>query len=143
MSAPSHDSATGAPVAPDPAHLALDPTGFSAPPSGPEHALDPRNRRRRALGSWALYDLANTVWSFGIFSYAIGLYLTQDGVMGEAAGNLWLQIAISVSVGLNALVSPAIGAMSDRSGIGSTPTTLLSSMIANVRPSTLAALMGG
>jgi UMF1 family MFS transporter len=116
MSAPSHDSATGAPVAPDPAHLALDPTGFSAPPSGPEHALDPRNRRRRALGSWALYDLANTVWSYGIFSYAIGLYLTQDGVMGEAAGNLWLQIAISVSVGLNALVSPAIGAMSDRSG---------------------------
>ena len=74
------------------------------------------NLRRRALGSWALYDLANTIWSYGIFSYAIGLYLTSDAVLGPSAGNLWLQIAIAVSVGLNALLSPAIGAISDRAG---------------------------
>ncbi|MEY2731518.1 MAG: hypothetical protein RLZZ588_243, partial [Chloroflexota bacterium] len=26
------------------------------------------------IASWTLYDLANTIWSYGIFSYAIGLY---------------------------------------------------------------------
>ena len=68
------------------------------------------------IASWTLYDLANTIWSYGIFSYAIGLYLTSEGVLGEAQGNLWLQISIALSVGVNALVSPAIGALSDRSG---------------------------
>ena len=29
------------------------------------------------IASWTLYDLANTIWSYGIFSYAIGLYLTS------------------------------------------------------------------
>ena len=94
----------------------LDPVGFSGPSSSADAPLDPRNLRRRALGSWALYDLANTIWSYGIFSYAIGLYLTSDAVLGPSAGNLWLQIAIAVSVGLNALLSPAIGAISDRAG---------------------------
>lgn len=68
------------------------------------------------IASWTLYDLANTIWSYGIFSYAIGLYLTSEGVLGESQGNLWLQISIALSVGVNALVSPAIGALSDRSG---------------------------
>jgi UMF1 family MFS transporter len=68
------------------------------------------------IASWTLYDLANTIWSYGIFSYAIGLYLTSEGVLGEAQGNLWLQISIALSVGVNALVSPAIGALSDRTG---------------------------
>ena len=42
------------------------------------------------IASWTLYDLANTIWSYGIFSYAIGLYLTSEGVLGESDGNLWL-----------------------------------------------------
>ena len=66
------------------------------------------------IASWTLYDLANTIWSYGIFSYAIGLYLTRQ--LGEADGGLWFQIAIAISVGFNALVSPAIGAISDRAG---------------------------
>ena len=68
------------------------------------------------IASWTLYDLANTIWSYGIFSYAIGLYLTSDAALGESDGNLWLQISIALSVGLNALISPAIGAISDRAG---------------------------
>ena len=68
------------------------------------------------IASWTLYDLANTIWSYGIFSYAIGLYLTSEGVLGESDGNLWLQISIALSVGINALISPAIGAISDRAG---------------------------
>ena len=68
------------------------------------------------IASWTLYDLANTIWSYGIFSYAIGLYLTNPLKLGEADGGLWFQIAIAVSVGLNALISPLIGAISDRAG---------------------------
>ena len=68
------------------------------------------------IASWTLYDLANTIWSYGIFSYAIGLYLTSEQGLGESQGNLWLQISIALSVGINALISPAIGAISDRAG---------------------------
>ncbi len=68
------------------------------------------------IASWTLYDLANTIWSYGIFSYAIGLYLTSENGLGESQGNLWLQISIALSVGINALISPAIGAISDRAG---------------------------
>ena len=68
------------------------------------------------IASWTLYDLANTIWSYGIFSYAIGLYLVREDVLGESFGQLALFIAVSLSVGINALVSPAIGAVSDRAG---------------------------
>jgi MFS transporter, UMF1 family len=66
------------------------------------------------IASWTLYDLANTIWSYGIFSYAIGLYLNRR--LGDADGGLWFQIAIALSVGFNAIISPAIGAISDRAG---------------------------
>ena len=66
------------------------------------------------IASWTLYDLANTIWSYGIFSYAIGLYLNRR--LGDADGGLWFQIAIAISVCFNASVSPAIGAISDRAG---------------------------
>ena len=66
------------------------------------------------IASWTLYDLANTIWSYGIFSYAIGLYLNRR--LGDADGGLWFQIAIAISVGFNAIISPAIGAISDRAG---------------------------
>ena len=68
------------------------------------------------LASWSLYDIGNTVWSYGVLSYAIGLWLTKDSVLGEAQGGLWLQLSIALSVGINALVSPWIGSLSDRSG---------------------------
>ncbi len=68
------------------------------------------------IASWTLYDLANTIWSYAIFSYAMALYLKRDNVLGQAQGELWFQIAIAISVGTNALVSPAIGAISDRAG---------------------------
>ena len=75
-----------------------------------------RSAPRSWVASWTLYDLANTIWSYGVLSYAVGLYLTSADGFGAAAGNLWLQVAIAASVGLNALLSPAIGALSDRSG---------------------------
>lgn len=75
-----------------------------------------RSAPRSWVASWSLYDLANTIWSYAIFTYAMALYLTDQGVLGEAQGNLAFQVAIAVSVGVNALLSPAIGALSDRAG---------------------------
>lgn len=87
----------------------------------------PASRRRGLAGmtpdgraivpaSWALYDFANTIFSFAVVSGAIGLYLVNDDQFGERDGNLLLSIAIVASVGLNAAVSPFLGAISDRGG---------------------------
>ena len=47
--------------------------------------------RARTPFAWALYDFANTIFSFAVISNAIGLLLT-DG-LGDSAGNLWLGVA--------------------------------------------------
>ena len=70
--------------------------------------------------SWALYDFANTIFSFAVVSGAIGLYLVSDSQFGERDGNALLSVAVVVSVGINALVSPILGAFSDR-GAGRMP----------------------
>jgi MFS transporter, UMF1 family len=89
-----------------------DPT--AAPPVAPP--ADPHNLRRTAQGAWSLYDFANTIFSYAIVSTAIGLWLTDDSRFGQGPGQLVLSIAILVSVGLNAVVSPVLGALSDRAG---------------------------
>jgi MFS transporter, UMF1 family len=65
---------------------------------------------------WSLYDFANTIFSFAVVSGAIGLYLVSDDQFGERDGNLLFSVAIVISVGVNALVSPVLGAISDRGG---------------------------
>ena len=64
--------------------------------------------------SWALYDFANTIFSFAIVSYAMSLWAIR--FLGEAGGQFWFTFAVSISVLLNAAVSPVLGAMSDRTG---------------------------
>jgi UMF1 family MFS transporter len=81
----------------------------------PGAPADP-NLRVRAKGAWALYDFANTIFSFAIVSGAIGLWLTDDSRFGAGPGQAILSIAIIVSVGFNAIVSPVLGALSDRGG---------------------------
>ncbi|HYN68769.1 MAG TPA: MFS transporter, partial [Candidatus Eisenbacteria bacterium] len=66
--------------------------------------------------AWALYDFANTIFSFAVVSGAIGLWLVDDSRFGERDGNFLLSLAIVISVGLNAIVSPILGALSDRGG---------------------------
>ncbi len=94
----------------------------AAPSSGP---ASPAPARRGLAGltpsgraivpaSWALYDFANTIFSFAVVSGAIGLYLVNDNQFGERDGNALLSIAVVISVGINALVSPILGAFSDR-----------------------------
>jgi UMF1 family MFS transporter len=88
----------------------------------------PATRRRGGLGgltpsgraivplAWATYDFANTIFSFVVVSGAIGIWLVQPAQFGERNGNVLLSAAILVSVGLNAIVSPILGAISDRAG---------------------------
>jgi UMF1 family MFS transporter len=72
--------------------------------------------RASVPAAWALYDFANTIFSFAVVSGAIGLWLTEDGQFGERDGNFVLSLGIVISVGLNAIVSPILGALSDRGG---------------------------
>jgi UMF1 family MFS transporter len=78
-------------------------------------ALTASGRARVAI-AWSLYDFANTIFSFAVVSGAIGLWLISNDRFGERDGNFILSVAVVVSVGLNALVSPILGALSDRGG---------------------------
>jgi UMF1 family MFS transporter len=89
-------------------------SGVTARPGG-LGGLTPSGRARVPV-AWSLYDFANTIFSFAVVSGAIGLYLVNDRQFGERDGNLLLSIAIVVSVGINALISPILGAFSDRGG---------------------------
>jgi UMF1 family MFS transporter len=76
-------------------------------------ALTPSGRAVVPL-SWAFYDLANTIYSYAIVSYAIGLWAVDR--LGPADGQFWVLAAGAASVLINAVVSPILGAMSDRTG---------------------------
>ncbi len=75
--------------------------------------LTPTGRASVPL-SWALYDFANTIYSYAIVSYAIGLWSVDR--LGASDGQFWVLFAGAASVLLNAIVSPVLGAMSDRTG---------------------------
>ena len=64
--------------------------------------------------AWALYDFANTIFSFAIVSFAMGPWATR--LLGEGPGTFFFTLAASAAVALNAAVSPVLGAMSDRTG---------------------------
>jgi UMF1 family MFS transporter len=64
--------------------------------------------------SWALYDFANTIYSYAVVSYAMSLWAVDR--LGAKDGQLWYGVATAISVGLNAAISPVLGAMSDRVG---------------------------
>jgi UMF1 family MFS transporter len=66
--------------------------------------LERRNHRPVARAGWAVYDMADTIWSYAIFSRAISLFLVSK--LGDGPGNLWLGLSVALSVGINALVSP-------------------------------------
>jgi UMF1 family MFS transporter len=74
------------------------------------------NLRPRVQAGWTLYDFGDTIYSFAIVSGAIGLWLVDPTRFGPATGQLILSVAIALSVGVNAIVSPVLGALSDRGG---------------------------
>ncbi len=76
-------------------------------------ALTPSGRAGVPV-AWALYDFANTIYSYAVVSYAMGLWAVDR--LGPADGQFWFGVANAVSVGLNAAISPVLGAISDRGG---------------------------
>jgi UMF1 family MFS transporter len=96
-------TAPGRPIAP------------ATPRGGGLARLTPSGRAIVPL-AWATYDFANTIFSFVVVSGAIGLWLVEPSQFGERNGNVLLSVAVLLSVGLNAIVSPILGAISDRAG---------------------------
>lgn len=83
-------------------------------------AHDLGNRSRKGVLSWALYDLANTIFSFNVVSYVAPLWVLavyKAVGRGEGEANLALGLAVGASMLLNAIVSPVMGALSDRAGV--------------------------
>ena len=126
----------------------------SSPPTGPVRGgvggrlrgLTPSGRAR-VPASWALYDFANTVFSYAIVSTAMGLWLTDPDQFGKALGQLVYTICVVVSVGLNALMSPPLGALSDRGGrrlpflLFFTVLTIVPAAVIGLTPAVLGAIL--
>jgi len=85
------------------------------PSGGGLAGLTPSGRAIVPL-AWSLYDFANTIFSFVVVSGAIGLWLTESEQFGERDGNFLLSLSVVASVGLNAIASPILGALSDIGG---------------------------
>ena len=83
------------------------PTQPADPPARPPHTVT-----GRAVTSWVLYDLANTIFSMGVVSLYFSLWV-RDQVGANRADTVY-GIITAVSMGLIFLVSPLLGAMTDR-----------------------------
>ncbi|MEX2180403.1 MAG: MFS transporter [Gemmatimonadaceae bacterium] len=67
---------------------------------------------RRAVASWVLYDLANTIFSMGVVSLYFSLWV-RDAVGADRADFVY-GLVIAVSMGIIFVISPLLGAMTDR-----------------------------
>jgi len=68
--------------------------------------------RPRAVVSWVVYDLANTIFSMGVISMYFSLYV-RDAVGIERADSSYGLIT-AISMGTIFIISPLLGAMTDR-----------------------------
>lgn len=66
----------------------------------------------RAVASWVIYDLANTIFSMGVVSLYFSLYVARQ-VGAERADRVYGLIT-AVSMGIIFVISPLLGAMTDR-----------------------------
>ncbi len=67
---------------------------------------------KRAVVSWILYDLANTIFSMGVVSLYFSLYV-RDAVGAERADSTY-GVITAISMGIIFIISPLLGAMTDR-----------------------------
>jgi UMF1 family MFS transporter len=81
-----------------------------APDTVPHKA--PHEIRRSAVVSWVLYDLANTIFSMGVISLYFSLWV-RDQVGAQRADTTY-GIITAISMGFIFLLSPLLGAMTDR-----------------------------
>jgi UMF1 family MFS transporter len=73
---------------------------------------DERRIPRRAIASWVLYDLANTIFSMGIVSAYFSLWVRQS-VGADRADSVYGTIT-AISMAIIFVMSPLLGAMTDR-----------------------------
>jgi UMF1 family MFS transporter len=86
---------------------AVLPTQPADPPAHPPHVIS-----TGAVTTWVLYDLANTIFSMGVVSLYFSLWV-RDQVGANRADSVY-GIITAVSMGIIFLVSPLLGAMTDR-----------------------------
>jgi UMF1 family MFS transporter len=67
---------------------------------------------KRAVWSWILYDLANTIFSMGVVSLYFSLWV-RDAVGADRADFVY-GIITAISMGIIFVISPLLGAMTDR-----------------------------
>jgi UMF1 family MFS transporter len=74
------------------------------------------NARSRAIGSWALFDFANSPFTTLVVTFVYATYFTQaiasDPIVGTA---LWSR-GVTITAIIVALASPLLGALADRGG---------------------------
>ncbi|HVZ49991.1 MAG TPA: MFS transporter [Gemmatimonadaceae bacterium] len=75
-------------------------------------AEPPRVIPKRAVASWILYDLANVIFTMGVISLKFPLYV-REAVGPQRADSMYGAIT-SVAMGVMFLLSPLLGAMTDR-----------------------------
>ena len=72
----------------------------------------PRTIPTRAVAAWVLYDLANTIFSMGVASTFFAAFVRAEVGVARADGVLSLVNTVSMAIIL--VVSPMVGAMTDR-----------------------------
>jgi UMF1 family MFS transporter len=72
----------------------------------------PPRPARLAVGSWVVYDLANTIFSMGVISLFYPSFVRM--AVGEHRADFTLGLIQGVSYGIIFVLSPLLGAMTDR-----------------------------
>ena len=90
---------------------------------------------RRAVWSWILYDLANTIFSMGVVSLYFSLWV-RDAVGAERADTVY-GIVTAASMGIIFVISPLLGSMTDRAA-RRMPFLIVSTLVCVVLTATMA-----
>jgi len=78
----------------------------------------PEIMNRKQVAAWALFDFANSAYPAVISAAIFGAYYANTVVGNETGlGDLWWTRAMSLSVLIVAVSSPALGSVADRSGV--------------------------
>lgn len=83
----------------------MPPQPVSTPPA-------PHVITRRAVASWVLYDLANTIFSMGVVSLFFSLWV-RDQVGAQRADQTYGMLT-ALSMAITFVIAPLLGAMTDR-----------------------------
>jgi MFS transporter, UMF1 family len=85
---------------------------LAPPPTGAALPEAPRRIPRRAVVSWVLYDLANTIFTMGVVSLYFSLWVRDE--VGAARADSVYSIITAISMGVIFIASPLLGSMTDR-----------------------------